>query len=127
MDERGLKLKKILIIDDNEMNRKFASEILKTEDFETIEAEDGTEGVYLAKKEVPNLILLDLAMPDVDGIEVCKRIREIEKLKDIPIVMLSAMGDKKLIELAKAAGADDYLVKPLNHKELVEGVNKFLA
>ena len=118
---------KILVVDDNEMNRKFASEILKSEGFETVEAEDGTEGVYLAKKESPDLILLDLAMPDVDGIEALKRIKQIEAVKKVPIIMLSAMGDKKLIDIATAAGAADYIVKPVNRQQLLDGVKKFLG
>ena len=119
-------MKKVLIIDDTEANRKTAGDALKASGYDVIDAEDGTEGVYLAKKMTPDLILLDLAMPDVDGIEACRQIRAIGSLKEVPIVMLSAMGDNKLIEIAKAAGANDYIVKPVIPSKLIEVVRKYL-
>ena len=120
-------MKKILVVDDEVLNRKLAGDTLKSGGFEVIEAEDGNEGIYLAKKELPDLVLLDLAMPDVDGIETCRRFKEIEKIKHIPIVMLSAMNEAKLIDLALAAGAIDYLTKPVSPSELLAKTKKHIA
>ena len=116
-------MKKVLVIDDEEVNRKLMRESMEAAKFIVIEAEDGSDGIYLAKKEGPDVILLDLAMPDVDGIETCKRLKELEKTKDIPVIMLSAMNDKKLIDLALKQGAADYFVKPLRTSTLLNKIN----
>jgi len=118
-------VKKILIIDDEELNRKLVRESIEGPEFVVIEAEDGSDGIYLAKKEMPDLILLDLAMPDVDGIETCKRLKEVEKTRDIPIIMLSAINEKKLIDIALKQGAADYFVKPIKQAELLSTINKW--
>ena len=117
-------MKSILVIDDEELNRKLAIKAIEGAGHKAIEAEDGSDGIYLAKKEMPDLILLDLAMPDVDGIEVCKRIKEIDKIKNIPVIMLSAMSDRKLIDIALKTGAVDYIVKPLKVSELIKKIEQ---
>ena len=117
-------MKKILVIDDEKLNRKLIIKAIEGSHHEAIEAKNGTEGIELVQKEMPDLILLDLAMPDIDGIEVCKRMKKIDNIKDIPVIMLSAMSDKELIYLAIKAGAVDYIVKPLKTAELIKKLDE---
>lgn len=120
-------MKKILIIDDNIRGRKLLLEVLQKAGYDATEAEEGTEGVYLAKKVLPGIILLDVAMADVDGIEVCKRLKEINKVRNVPIVMLSGMDDKRLVDMAIKAGAVDFLFKPFQAPELLSKVGKYIV
>lgn len=119
-------MKKILIIDDEEGMRKALSKVLLTSGFEVIEAEDGIDGIYQAKQENPDLILLDIAMPELDGIEICKRIKGFEKLRKIPIIMVSSMSDQQLVDIALKEEASDYVAKPVKKRELLDKINKYL-
>lgn len=112
-------MKKILVIDDDVRIRNLVKEILEKAGYSAVLAEDGTEGLYLAKKEMPSLILLDIAMADVDGIEVCKRFKEVEKLRSVPILMVSGMDDKRMVDLAIKAGAAGFIPKPYDMKTLL--------
>lgn len=119
-------MKKILIIDDDGGMRLALRRLLEGSGYEVIEAEGGIDGIYRAKQETPDLILLDVAMPELDGIEVCKRIKEIENLRKIPIIMLSSMTDRELVVIAIKEGASDYLAKPVKKRELLDKINTYL-
>ena len=119
-------MKKILIIDDEGPIRKATGKLLKASGFEVIEAEDGIDGIYRAKQDTPDLVLLDIAMPELDGIEICKRIKEFEKFRKIPIIMVSSMSDQELIDIALKEGAADYIVKSFNKSELLDKISKYL-
>jgi CheY-like chemotaxis protein len=119
-------VKKILIIDDEEGMRKALRKLLEASGFEVIEAENGIDGISRAKKDAPDLILLDIAMPELDGIEVCKRIKEFEELRKIPILMVSSMIDRELVVIAIKEGASDFVAKPVKKKELLDKINKYL-
>ena len=120
-------MSKILIVEDNEMNRDMLSRRLERKGFDIVMAEDGKEGVDMSKSENPDLILMDLSLPVMDGWEATSIIKENDNTKDIPIIVLTAhamAGDrKKAIE----AGADEYDTKPIEFKRLLGKINDFLS
>jgi CheY-like chemotaxis protein len=119
-------MKKILIVEDVEFNRDLVAQLLE-DDYEILTAADGEEGLRLAEQERPDLILMDLSLPVIDGWEATRRLKANEALKNIPIIALSAhamMGDE---EKARECGCDDYLSKPLDEDLLFEKLGQFLG
>ena len=119
-------MKKILVVEDNEKNMYLICFILKKSGYETISAASGLEGVKLAIKEKLDLILMDLRLPDVDGLEIVKRIRKSEAGEDVPIIALTSYampGDK---EKAFAAGCTGYIEKPINPDTFISEIEKYL-
>jgi len=117
---------KILYIEDNPGNRMLVRRILMVEDFNVIEAEDGPKGIELALSEHPELILMDMNLPDMDGYELTKRMREMPELDAIPIIAMTANvmhGDR---EKTLEAGCDGYIPKPIDVDALPEQVAQFL-
>ncbi len=118
---------KILIVEDNEMNRDMLSRRLQRKGFEIVMAEDGQQGVDMSKSENPDVILMDLGLPVMDGWQATSSIKEDETTKDIPIIVLTAhamAGDR---EKALDAGADEYDTKPIEFKRLLGKINNFLS
>jgi two-component system cell cycle response regulator DivK len=114
----------VLIVDDNEKNRKLAREVLRSAGMRTLEAGRGDEAIALAADRRPDLILLDLRLPDMDGTEVARGLRSAEGTGRIPIVALSASldsGSNRLLE----AGFDGYLQKPIDVRAFPEQVRRF--
>jgi signal transduction histidine kinase len=105
---------KILYIDDDPINRLLVNRLLTSYDFEVLEATSGLEGMALARKETPHLILMDINMPGLDGHETTTRMRSISTLENVPIVAVTARTAKGERELALAAGCDGYIVKPID-------------
>jgi len=121
------KKQRILVVDDSRTDRLYLRKILFHEGYEVIEATDGLDALSILSSEVPDLILLDIIMPGIDGIEVAKRIKENDKTSIIPIVMVSSMReDIKYRVNALKAGADDFLNKPVDSMELVARVQSLL-
>jgi two-component system, OmpR family, alkaline phosphatase synthesis response regulator PhoP len=118
--------KKILLIDDESDIIEFISYSLKQEGFIVFSAQNGTDGVALAKKHKPDLILLDIMMPEMDGVEVCYELRKIEELKNKIIVFLSARNEDFSQIAAFDAGANDYINKPIKPKLLIKKINGLL-
>lgn len=119
-------MKKILIVEDVELNLELLIQLLEDE-YELVTAGDGEQGVAVAKSEHPDLILMDMSLPVVDGWEATRRIRAVEALKDVPIIALTAhamAGDR---EKALEAGCDDYLTKPLDDDLLYEKLDFYLS
>ena len=115
----------ILIVDDTPANIEVLSEVLS--DYRRRVATDGTTALRLAQSSPPDLVLLDVLMPGMDGFEVCRRIREQRALDDLPVIFLSAADDKGLIVRALDSGGVDYVTKPFNQAELVRRVQTQLA
>jgi len=113
-------LEKILIVDDEKNIVDIVAYNLKKEGYETIEAYDGEAGLQLATSENPDLILLDIMMPKLDGFEVCQRVRE--KDPTVPVIMLTARVEEVDKVMGLEMGADDYITKPFGVKELVARV-----
>ncbi len=111
---------KILVVDDEENIRKLVNYNLVLDGFEVIMAVDGKEGLEKAINEKPDLILLDIMMPEIDGLEVCSRLKKNPETRDIPIFMLSAKGQMQDLEDAFDVGADNYITKPFDVDKLSE-------
>src|SRR5690554_1547521 len=118
--------KKILIVDDTEFMTKLITNILTDAGYDVVTASDGYQGLQKVQTEKPDLVLLDVVMPGIDGFEVCKRLREDDSNNLMPIIMLTAQEneDDKLTGLE--LGADDYITKPFNSRELVSRVRNTL-
>ena len=119
-------MKKILIVEDNEKNMKLVRDILRHQGYETLEAVNGLDGVRLAEQQQPDLVLMDIQLPDIDGIEALRRIRAEPALDRVPVIAVSAsvMPDdqQKII----SSGFDAFITKPINLKQFVETVQRFL-
>jgi two-component system alkaline phosphatase synthesis response regulator PhoP len=118
---------RILAVDDEPHILKLVSFSLRAQGFDVIEASDGLAAVDIAEKEHPDLILLDVMMPALDGYEACRRIKANPVTKDIPVVMLSAKSQKTEQAAGVEAGALDYICKPFTPKDLVAQVRGFLG
>lgn len=108
---------KILVIEDDPLIRETLQYSLKGADFDTEVAENGVQGLEKVKESTPDLILLDLLLPEIDGFEVCKQIREVDD--DVPIIMITALEDQRSKLKGFSVGADDYITKPFSIEELV--------
>ena len=106
--------KTILVIDDDEMTRLLISQILSSTLYNIIEAKDGAEGIILFNQHTPDLVLLDVELPKLNGFEVCHLIRESEEGQRVPIIMITGMDDTQSIENAYRLGATDFIIKPIN-------------
>jgi DNA-binding response OmpR family regulator len=109
----------ILSIEDTSSFRQLIRLALEFEGFDVVEAQSGASGLELARSMSPDLILLDVQLPDKDGLTICKTIIADQRLSQIPIVMLSSSDDETQIEAGIKAGAKGYLVKPFYPKELI--------
>ena len=118
--------KKILIIDDERDLTAMVGLRLKANDFLVSEAFTAEEGVKKAEEERPDLVLLDILLPDGDGYEICRKLKSNPKTRGIAIVIFTASNLKDLAKKAVEAGALDYVVKPFEPKELLEKINKAL-
>jgi two-component system, cell cycle response regulator DivK len=119
-------MKKILVVEDVEFNRDLVVQLLE-DDYRIITAADGAEGIQLAERERPDLILMDLSLPVIDGWEATRRIKADDALKHIPIIALSAHAMAGDEERARQSGCDDYLSKPLDEDLLFAKLVKFLG
>lgn len=120
-------MNKILVIEDEEIVRSNIVEILESGDFEAIGAENGRRGIEIAVKNLPNLIICDVTMPELDGYGVLKLLRQNSSTKTIPFIFLTARADKTDIRTGMNLGADDYLTKPFRRTELLTAVTARLA
>ena len=119
--------KTILIIEDEPKNMTLTRDLLKISGYETIEAVDGKQGVEKAKSAKPNLILMDIMMPKMDGYSACREIKADQSTKNIPVVMLTAVGYDLNKKLAKQMGADGYVTKPFSRQQLIDAISPLLA
>jgi CheY-like chemotaxis protein len=116
----------ILIIDDNPTNFEVIEILLSSENYLLHFASSGQRALDRLDIFHPDLILLDVMMPDLDGIEVCRRIRALSQWQVVPILMVSAVTDRHDIERCRSAGANGYIVKPVSRKELVTNIANLL-
>ncbi len=119
-------MKRVLVVDDNEANIHLVRFILKKNGVEVIEARNGTEGVELAVQKKPDLILMDVQLPDFDGLEATKRIRASEADGNIPIIALTSYAMAGDEEKALAAGCTGYISKPIDVKAFIIEIEKYL-
>jgi DNA-binding response OmpR family regulator len=118
---------KILVVEDDKFLRELISRKLKGENYEVVEAIDGEEGLKKARQDKPDVILLDLILPEMDGFEVLAKLKENSAVSAIPVIILSNLGEKEDVEKGLKLGAVDYLVKAhFTPGEIVEKINKVL-
>ena len=127
MSDSGGSKEKILVVDDFVQNVELLEELLITADYDVSTAYDGEEALKKAHEEKPDLILLDIMMPKMDGYEVCEALRNADDTKDIPIIFVTAKTEvKDWTHAIFNMGANSYITKPINSKKLVEKVKSVL-
>ena len=119
--------RRILLVDDSELTLMLEKTVLSSENYDVMTARDGQEALAIAERELPDLILLDILMPGMDGFEVCSALRKNAKTKDIPIIMLSVKGQEDQIKAGFDSGCDDYITKPFKSVELLAKISSFLS
>ena len=116
-------MKKILIIEDDKVLRENTAEFLKEEGFQVYTAEDGLVGVQIAMKYIPDLIICDIIMPNMNGYDFYKTIQQIKTTTSIPLIFLTAKIEKEDLRMGMQLGADDYITKPFDFNELLRTIN----
>jgi len=117
---------KILIVDDDPIALETMAAILEIRDYEVLMAPSGLEGISKARREKPDLIIMDVTMPGLDGFATCKMIRENEEIKGIPVILLTGKGMMGDVEKGFAAGASDYMIKPVDWDGLLLKIKKLI-
>lgn len=118
--------KRILVAEDDPDNRRIVVKIVTVEGYETLEAADGRSALAMARDEHPDLIIIDLAMPYLDGWEACRRLKADARTADIPVIALTAFAMRGDEDRARNAGCDGYLSKPCRPHTIREAVRQFL-
>ncbi|MEW6210165.1 MAG: response regulator [Acidobacteriota bacterium] len=118
---------KILLVEDNEMNRDMLSRRLERRGYQVVMAIDGSEGVEMAASQSPDLILMDMSLPVIDGWEATRRIKSDERTKSIPVIALTAHAMSGDREKALEAGCDDYDIKPIELPRLLAKIEALLG
>jgi two-component system cell cycle response regulator DivK len=118
--------RKLLIVEDNQDNRELAIKVLKNKGYEIVEAVDGEEAIEKAISEKPDLILLDISLPKLDGYEVAKRLKSMEEFREIPIVAFTAHAMKGDREKVIVVGFEGYISKPINVREFPDQIKAYL-
>jgi len=118
---------KILIVDDEPDIIETVSFMLQARNFDVITASDGLEGLSKVRSERPDLTLLDIMMPGMDGYEVCIKLKKDKDTKNMPVIMLTAKGENEAVTMAHRSGADDYIVKPFSLPTLINKLNNLLT
>jgi len=118
--------KRILIVEDTEDNRQILRDLMTSAGYELIEAEDGAAGVAMAAEHKPDLILMDIQLPVIDGYEATRRIKANQSLRHIPIIAVTSYALSGDEEKTRAAGCDGYVAKPFSPRQLLAKVRAFL-
>ena len=119
--------KRILYVEDNFQNRRLIKKLVNFNGYEFLEAEDGLQGIAIATQEHPDLILMDINLPGIDGMEATTRIKSTSELRDIPIIALTANAMRGDRERIMAAGCDGYLQKPIETVKVIEMIQRFIG
>ena len=118
--------KRVLIVEDNELNMKLFHDLLEAHGYDTLQSRDGMEALTIAREEMPDLILMDIQLPEVSGLEVTKWIKEDEKLRAIPVVAVTAFAMKGDEEKIREGGCEAYVAKPISVENFIRTVKEFL-
>ncbi len=119
--------KTILIAEDNELNMKLFNDLLEAHDYNILQTRDGMEALKIAREKKPDLILMDIQLPEVSGLEVTKWIKEDENLRSIPVIAVTAFAMKGDEEKIREGGCEAYIAKPISVSHFLETVQKFLS
>jgi PleD family two-component response regulator len=126
-ESRHMSRKKVMLVDDSSTALMMEKVILSKKNFDLVFARDGEEAVAKSIAERPDLILMDVVMPKMNGFDACKRIRQQAVTKDIPIIMVTTRGEPENVEIGFASGCNDYITKPINSLELLAKLDNFLG
>ncbi len=118
--------KRILIVDDEPDVLSLAAFRLKKSGYEILTATDGQMGLDMITSEKPDLVLLDLRLPNMDGMDVCKHVKSDKELQHIPIILFTATEDVRVADVVKEVDANDYIVKPFEPDKLIEKIKSFI-
>ncbi len=118
--------KTVLIVEDNELNMKLFHDLLEAHGYATLQTKDGMEALSIAREHRPDLILMDIQLPEVSGLEVTKWIKEDENLKSIPVVAVTAFAMKGDEEKIREGGCEAYVAKPISVENFIKTVSDFL-
>jgi len=120
--------KKVLLVDDSTTTLMMEEMILKQRTkYDCVTAKDGLDAIERALSEQPDLILMDVVMPRMNGFEACKRIRTQDPLKNVPIILVTTRGEEQYVEAGFQSGCNDYITKPINSRELVTLLHGYLG
>lgn len=119
--------KTILVVEDNELNMKLFHDLLEVQGYNILQTGDGNEALRLAKEHHPDLILMDIQLPEKSGLDVTREIKAEPAIREIPVIAVTAFAMKDDEERIRAAGCDDYLAKPISVTEFLEKVKRVLA
>ena len=119
--------KKILLVDDSKTVLMMEQMILNKAAYELVIANDGRQAIAKANEEHPDLILMDVMMPEMGGFEACAHLRSVEATRGIPIIMVTTRGEAESIEKGYASGCSDYITKPINGMELLSKLKNYLG
>lgn len=120
------KRKVILIVEDNELNMKLFHDLLNAHGFSTLQTSNGLDALSLAKKHRPDLILMDIQLPEVSGLEVTRWLKDDQDLKSIPVIAVTAFAMKGDEERIRAGGCDAYIPKPISVPKFLETIKRFI-
>ena len=118
--------KKILVVDDSS-TMLLMEQVLLRRRYEVVQANSGAQALRIAAEQRPDLILLDVNMPNIDGLETCRLLRSLEVTKVTPIIMVTTQSSKAMVDAAFANGASDYVTKPIDQSGLLHKIAKFLG
>ena len=119
--------KTVLIVEDNELNMKLFNDLLEVHGYATLQSREGEEALRLARRYKPDLIIMDIQLPEVSGLEVTRRLKADKDLRDIPVVAVTAFAMKGDEEKIRAGGCEAYLAKPISVNVFIDTVRKYLA
>jgi len=119
--------KTVLIVEDNELNMKLFHDLLEAHGYNILETRDGMDALKIAREQHPDLILMDIQLPEVSGLEVTKWIKEDDNLKSIPVIAVTAFAMKGDEEKIREGGCEAYIAKPISVSHFLETVQKFLG
>ena len=118
--------KTILIVEDNDLNMKLFNDVLEAQGYTILQSKDGMEALKMAREHLPDLILMDIQLPEVSGLEVTKWIKEDDRLRDIPIIAVTAFAMKGDEEKIREGGCEAYIPKPISVSMFIQTVESFL-
>lgn len=118
---------KIVIIEDDEMSAEHLAHILTSSGHEILHEVNGTDGIQMVKNEAPDVVLLDINLPDVDGKVVARRLRSLPNGQFLPIIAVTGLSSETFRQLARAYGCDDVITKPINRETLLHTIEQYLG
>jgi two-component system cell cycle response regulator DivK len=124
---RGQMTKTVLIVEDNELNMKLFHDLLDAHGYKTLQTRSGMEALRIAREQHPDLILMDIQLPEVSGLEVTKWLKEDDELRDIPVIAVTAFAMKGDEERMRRGGCEGYISKPISVPSFIEAVRGFIG